>query len=116
MKWAHRDWVRVDILNYPEHVPVRGNYIKSGDESYDKECEDRVMEEMEWNDWAWCTVQVTVKFDVLTRSATLGCCSYKDKDEFKASGYYEGMVDECISTINQDIVRLCTEEMTMEDI
>lgn len=93
-----------------EYTPVRGNALCSGDDREDKRCEDRIIRQLNnGNDWAWCTVKVTVEpkdgpWCELQGTDYLGCCSYKSKTDFiRNSGYYGDMVstafDELLSLI-----------------
>lgn len=85
----------VDIEAIPEDMPVRGNAIVSGDDAYDKEVEDKILADLEWNQWVWCVVKVTVSYADISESEYLGGCSYKDESEFKEGGYYDDMVASC---------------------
>lgn len=54
--------------------------------------------------WAWCCVNVTARYELWTGTAYLGCCSYKNKTDFIAnSGYYKQMVQEALDDLNKDI-------------
>ena len=50
--------------------------------------------------WAWCNVKVvcTIKCDgeEFRGVTNLGCCSYKDKDEFIVDGYYDNMCSDAM--------------------
>lgn len=81
----------------PEHVGVRGNAMCSGDDDFDREVEDKIIAELEGgNDWAWCMVRVTARYDGIDNVVGddyLGCCSYQGEADFKADGYYDDMKD-----------------------
>lgn len=66
----------------------------------------RIQEEMEYNEWAWCTVIVEAYFRGLKGTAYLGQCSYKDEEEFKKDPYYSQMVDEAVEEINEQVNNL----------
>jgi hypothetical protein len=57
------------------------------------------------NDWAWCTITVTLEFPYLgiTLTDSLGGCSYLSEEEFKQGGYYDDMV----VSLKQKIVDAC---------
>jgi hypothetical protein len=74
-----------------EDLPVRGNIMDSGDKDADREAEDKVIKESEWNEWAWCCVKVTAKLAGFEGHDYLGGCSYNDEKDFKQGGYYEDM-------------------------
>lgn len=84
----------IDYSAEPEDVPVRGNAIASGDDAVDKACEDGILADLEWNEWAWCVVRCTAKLGSFTGTAYLGACSYKDRADFLAGGYAEQMAAE----------------------
>lgn len=94
--------LEVTITPHYESIPVRGNAMASGDSAYDKEAEDKILEALgSGNIWAWCTVEVVVTLglmgdDFVSASDFLGCCSYKNEQDFiENSGYYEDMVATC---------------------
>jgi flagellar biosynthesis/type III secretory pathway protein FliH len=96
----------ISIHVHPEDLPVRGNYIVSGDEAYDKEQEDKLLAEMEWNEWAWCTVEVKAKWEGLTASAFLGGVVEKHEESFRANGYFDDMKHEAISELVQQVAKI----------
>jgi hypothetical protein len=59
----------------PEHVPVRGNYMASGDDEQDRADEDDLIERLEaGDDRAWCCLVVTCEDeDGNTATDSLGC-------------------------------------------
>ena len=84
--------VNFEIQCLPEDMPIRGNAIASGDDEYDKEVEDKLIAESEWNEWAWCMVKITAKYKGAKGTDYLGGCSYKnEKDFIQNSGYFEDM-------------------------
>lgn len=89
----------------PEDVPVRGNAIVSGDEDFDRETEDAILEDLEWNPWRWCIVRVTAQWNGFEGDDFLGCCSYHSEEDFKTGGYWEDMkqcaFDDLIRTIER---------------
>lgn len=86
------DEVEFSLIAHPEEIPVRGNAAASGDDDCDKEIEDGIIQQIEnGNVWAWACVEVKATWKGLEESEYLGCCSYKDEDEFKADGYYQDM-------------------------
>lgn len=101
-----------EIIVHPEDMLIRGNYIISGDEAYDKQQEDLALKELEWNEWAWCCVEVRISFNHWSESAYLGGCSYKDEDEFIThSGYYEQMKEDALEELAATITRDLNESI-----
>ena len=97
----------VELTAEPEHIPVRGNAIVSGDDDYDKEVEDSIISDLEkGNKWAWCCAAVEVSYvcpccghEPDSHTEYLGGCSYKDADDFKRGGYYCGMIKDALSNM-----------------
>jgi len=90
----------IQVICHPEDISIEGNAIASGDDAYDKEVEDKIRAELEYNQWAWCTVEVKVTINDCHTSEFLGGCSYKDENDFITGGYYEDMVSECIERLH----------------
>lgn len=112
--------VSVDCM--PEHTRIRGNAIASGDDAYDKKVERKIQRKLDnGNEWAWCTIRVTVTpkpLAVCDLSATdyLGCCSYESKADFiRNSGYYEDMVNTCIAELQETIDAMLEDELPTLD-
>ena len=83
-----------------EDIPVRGNAVASGDNDVDKEIEDRILRDLEWNIWAWCSVTVRCTYGPFNGEAHVGCCSYDDEEAFKeSSGYYLDMQIEALDDL-----------------
>lgn len=88
------------IVNFDD-TPVRGNALVSGCDETDKACEDEIIARLDAGDvWAWACVEVKAEFRGVSASDYLGCCCYSDEEDFKAGGYYEDMVGEAISQLN----------------
>jgi hypothetical protein len=81
-------------------IPVRGNAMSSGDDAFDKQVEDGILERLDNGDeWAWACVRVRAEYRGLHGDAYLGCCSYADEAEFRAGGYYEDMADTALDSL-----------------
>ena len=78
--------VRYEISCLPEDCPIEGNAMCSGDASFDKQCEDSIRADLEaGNDWAWCAVRVTARYDGVDSvigEDCLGCFSYDGIKDF----------------------------------
>jgi hypothetical protein len=76
-------------------------------ESEEAPCDFEDEEDVKWvqheldmgNTWAWCTVRVRVGWNDHETETWLGACSYQDEAAFKAGGYYDDMVDECVGDL-----------------
>lgn len=86
------DWT---VETLPEH--------RRPDFEFDED-NKRILQELEWNEWAWCTVKVTGSLFTLEASEYLGGCSYRDSKEFvKESGYFESMQTEVAKELLKQI-------------
>lgn len=81
------------VLRYePEHIPVEGNALASGDDRLDRKAERWIYRQLDaGNEWAWCTVVVEAHWEGLTGTDCLGGCSYRSEKDFRKGGYYEDM-------------------------
>ena len=77
--------VSFEIINTPEDAPI------DLDEKMTKDIQQQIDND---NYWAWCQVEVVASYRGITASEYLGCCSYKDKEDFKSYGYYCDMMNE----------------------
>jgi hypothetical protein len=90
----------------PEHIPVEGNALVSGDDALDREAEQEILQRLDQGDtWAWAAVTVTATWGPFAASDHLGCCSYADEADFtQPGGYYDDMVDAALDELNQTIL------------
>lgn len=76
----------------PEHMPIRGNAMASGDDAADREAEDWIISELDsGNDFAWCIIECRASYPDLPDlygSDSLGGCSYRSEVEFMEPGGY----------------------------
>ena len=87
-----------------EYSAVRGNAISSGDDAFDKKVEDEIIERLDAGfNWAWCCAKVTAEWNGIVSSAYLGCCSYKDKEEFEADDYFNSLKENALKLLNGEI-------------
>lgn len=95
----------IRVLAEPEYIPVKGNACVSGDDGFDREVEQHILERLDQGDvWAWATVAVIVAWGPFKGSAYLGCCSYTDEEDFRQpGGYYEDMVAEALDELNRAV-------------
>ncbi len=71
--------VTFEVTIESEDIPVRGNYMASGDDTFDKECEDEILTRLEnGDDSAWCCVKVTATLGDFSGSDYLGCVTLTD--------------------------------------
>lgn len=98
------DDCEIELTCEPELESIEGN-CSAIDPEIDRETEEWIRSELEsGNEWAWCTVTVTVRWEDHEASDSLGCCSYKSEKDFqKNSGYYADMIAECIAEIRKQL-------------
>jgi len=88
----------------PEDVEVRGNAMSSGDDDIDRECEDKIIAEIEGgNVWAWASVRVAACVDGIEYADYLGCCNYASEEDFRQDAYYLDMKGEALGALRDDI-------------
>lgn len=60
----------------PEHAPIRGNCMASGDEAFDEKCAVDIEHALDnGNPWAWCCVKCVAHWRGLSGVDYLGCYS-----------------------------------------
>jgi len=80
------------------------DHFDSGDSSSDREMEKNIIRRLDRGDlWAWCIVIVVAKYGDISGMDHLGCCSYKDENEFRECGYYNDMCDRALEDLNKRI-------------
>ena len=93
-----KDKIEFNIEILPEdYIEVRGNAMASGDDAFDKECEDKILKRLEQGDiYAWCIITVKATIDGINLEGTdhLGCVSCHDFDDAKNVAKDHGMYDE----------------------
>ena len=95
--------MNIQIICHSEHIPVKGNCSAIDNETDVKE-EQRILKELEYNQWVWCCIEIQGEFKGIMFSDYLGACSYKDEKDFiDNSGYYEDMINTVKKGI-QDII------------
>jgi hypothetical protein len=95
--------VDFSIIVHPEDTPIRGN-VQCISPAADRRAERRVMDALEWNQWAWCTVEVRAEYGDFSASDFLGCCSYDSERDFRQpGGYYEDMKHEALDRLNEEL-------------
>jgi hypothetical protein len=98
-----------------DDTPIRGNAMASGDDSYDKEIEDTIINKVnDGNVWAWASVIVIAEWNGFKGRDHLGCCSYKNEDEFKSDGYYRDMVNSAVDDLNNTLSEVYKDMMPLK--
>jgi len=99
--------VEITVTPEPEEIEIKGQF-DSGDAEQDARLEKKIREELEWSEWAWCTVKVTASWGGFEGSAYLGAVSIldeKDPERYfrETHGYFEDLKDEAIEDLKAEI-------------
>ena len=90
-----------------DDMPVRGNAISSGDDEFDREVEQEIIDRADRGDvWAWSQVTVRASWAGFRGDDHLGGCSYKDEKDFTSTedgGYFHDMVKSSIEDLIKNI-------------
>ena len=106
---------KISIHIEQDDQPVRGNAMASGDDTADRECENKVLARLNVGDvWAWANVEVCATWNGITGSDYLGGCSYADEADFKTGGYYDSMVSEAVGRINETLAGMAETVKALE--
>ena len=99
------DQVQLKTVIHEEYASIEGNAIASEDENFDRKVCQEIRNQLEaGNPWAWCTVEVIARWETFSGNDFLGCCSYKDEDDFKQGGYAEGMAEIAVNDLIDSII------------
>jgi hypothetical protein len=72
----------------------------------DDETIEHVIEQSQFNDWAWCCVEVIATYQGMSESSFIGACSYNDESDFRECGYFEDKKEESITALYERIKSL----------
>ena len=93
---------------FPEQLPIKG-HASAIDEETDTQIEQEILRQLNnGNEWAWCSIRITLQWKNYKGYDYLGACSYKSMRDFKESGdYFPDMVDiafnDLVDNIESDI-------------
>lgn len=92
-----REVVTVQLNYWPCSDSIEGSFA-SGEEDVDRDNVQWVRDQLrDGNEWAWCDVKVTVTWKDWKADSTLCACTYESEKDFRESGYYSDLVDECLN-------------------
>ena len=103
-----------DLVTYSIHVrqeyDAPEGHFASGDDEEDAETCKKIREDSEWNEWAWCIVEVRAEYRGIYGNDFLGCCSYESEKNFREDGYFEDMKTQALSDLINKLSKLQIEE------
>lgn len=110
MKPLTIDDCTVQLIMFPEDLPLEGN-LSCLDDERDAANIAHVRDQLDsGNDWAWCAVTVRLTYRGLIAEDHLGGCSYASEADFTApGGYYDDMIHECLISLNKQLAEICAE-------
>lgn len=87
-----------------EDTPLKGNVLASGDEEEDRLAEQHIHDALRrGNQWAWCCIRVTARWQGFTGVDSLGCCSFASREDFALSGELEHMEECALHDLNAQL-------------
>jgi hypothetical protein len=97
--------VTYEISVDTDDTPIHGNAQASGDDEDDTCAENDILSRLRHGDiWAWASVTVLATCGEFSGSNSLGCCSYKDQDEFEKDQYYKDMKAEALEDLRRNLL------------
>jgi hypothetical protein len=101
------DGIDIVIEMYEEDLPL-SVYIEGTVYEEDEELYNQLIHDLDTGKYLYTTVMVSAYFQGRKIAYDcLGCCIYKDLDDFiENSGYYEGMVNTVVTEGKQEMRRL----------
>ena len=93
----------------PEYDGPEGMF-DSGNEEEDARICAQIRSDAEWNEWAWCTVEVRATWNGVFGNAFLGACSYASEKDFKEDGYYNDMKNQALESLCAKLEKLQIRE------
>jgi len=104
MRELKEDEVTFTLECLPEDMPFEGN-CSAIDEETDRAQEKWIRDQLRAdNEWAWCCMKVTAKWEGYEGVDYLGCCSYESAADFKQpGGYYDDMKSQALEALNLEL-------------
>ena len=109
-----KDQVEYAILLHEEHDSPEGHFA-SGDDEEDVAMCEKICEDMQHNEYAWCCIEVRCYYQgEIFGNDFLGGCSYESKKGFMEGGYYEDMKDRALEELCTKLEQLQLTPSTKE--
>jgi len=105
--------VTFNVTIEPEEIDPRGNAIASGDDTFDRECENEIITRLNIGDTGtWCCVKVVATWgDIESNPQYLGGCSFSESDchaDIERCADDHGMLDEALDSLNAKVQALAS--------
>lgn len=95
--------VTVTLRAEPEEIPIKGSFA-TGDDAGDRAIEQDIQQRLKNDDeWAWFCAAVEVRWGDYSATEYLGCCSYDSEQDFRASDYFDDMVNAALDELNNQV-------------
>lgn len=117
LKRLTKNECKITITAELDDTPIRGNAMASGDDAYDKEVEDEIINRVNDGDvWAWASIKVTASWSGYEGTDYLGCCSYKNEEDFiNGDTYYDSMVIAAVDDLNRKLAKIYEELKPLDE-
>lgn len=94
-----------------DDIPVRGNAMVSGDDDFDKQCEDEIIASLENGDThSWCCITVTAQYKRFSGSSHLGGVNVTEASDVEFVAREHGMYDDALEALN-DLIAATENEI-----
>jgi len=102
--------VEYQIRIHPEYDSPEGHFY-SVDNQDDKAICDKIRNDLEFNEFAWCCIEVRCYYkNELFGNDYVGGCSYESQKDFMENGYYEDMKDQALDALCAKLEKLQIKE------
>lgn len=99
-----RERATIEWVYRPCDIPVRGEVMASGDDAFDKECEDEILARIDAGDeWAWFSAECCASYGTHSASDYMSGCSYADEADWMSDLYAQDMIGEAIEQLARSL-------------
>ena len=99
--------ITFSIKVHPEDTHPRDHFAYDTEEE-NESMVNEILAKLEWNEWAWCLVQVVAEYGSLSATTFLGGCSYDSEKAFREDAYFSDMCEELKAEL-QELAKLSLE-------
>lgn len=88
-------------------VKVEPELYEPEDSGMDEEAAKIIRKRVdEGDEMAWCTIVLRAEWGGMVGEATLGGCSYEDREEFEHDEYYLSMRQDALDELNEEVAAM----------